>query len=88
MQVKKGPPLLLYYWALKRTSVRIIIQTNVLTLEAISMEEYLIVSYNFECPVDVVIAGQHIIGLVEQLDEDDRVMISGKWYPIGEVQYV
>ncbi len=52
------------------------------------MEELLIVSHNFNCHVDVIIAGKRIIGLVEQLDEDDRVLISGKWYPIEEVQYV
>jgi len=57
-------------------------------MEAIVVEELLIVSHNFNCHVDVIIAGKRIIGLVEQLDEDDRVLISGKWYPIEEVQYV
>lgn len=52
------------------------------------MEEYLIVSCNFHCPVDVLVSGQRITGHVEQLDEDDRVLIGGKWYPIEEVQYV
>jgi len=51
------------------------------------MEEYLIVSCNFHCLVDVIIAGHHVTGLVEQLDEDDRVLIAGQWYSIGEVQY-
>lgn len=45
-------------------------------------------SFNFECPVYVIAAGQRVTGLVEQLDEDDRVLISGNWYPIGEIQYV
>jgi len=49
------------------------------------MEEYLIVSCNFNCRVDVIASGQHISGLVDQLDEDGRVMIGGNWYPISEL---
>ncbi|WP_391572181.1 hypothetical protein [Cohnella sp.] len=49
------------------------------------MEEYLIVSCNFRVPIDVIIAGQHVIGLVEQPDEKDRVLIAGQWYPIAAI---
>jgi len=55
-------------------------------VEAINLEEYLIVSCNFHFPVDVIISGQHISGHVEQLDEDDRVLIAGKWYPIAAIK--
>lgn len=55
-------------------------------MEAINLEKYLVVSCNFHCRVDVVIAGQHITGQVEQLGEDDRVMIGGKWYPIAAIK--
>jgi len=51
------------------------------------MEEYLIVSHNFHCPVDVIISGQHITGQVEELD-DDRARIGGAWYPIREMEWV
>lgn len=51
------------------------------------MLEYLIVSFNFQRPVRVIVSGRRIRGLVEQLDEDDRVLIAGQWYPIEEVQY-
>lgn len=51
------------------------------------MEEYLIVSHNFGCPVNVIASGQRVTGLVEHIDEDDRVLIGGMWYPIEEVQY-
>jgi len=50
------------------------------------LEEFLIVSHNFQCPVEVVVEGRHISGLVEQLDEEN-VLIAGQWYLIEEVHY-
>jgi len=50
------------------------------------VEEFLTLSCNFRIPVDVIVAGQHVVGKVEDID-DDRALIAGKWYPIGEINY-
>jgi len=53
------------------------------------MEEFLTVSCNFKIAVDVIIAGQHVVGKVEKLELDDgRAQIDGKWYPIKEMEWV
>jgi len=50
------------------------------------MEEFLTLSCNFKIPVDVMIAGRHVVGKVDDID-DDRAMIAGKWYPINEMEW-
>jgi len=50
------------------------------------VEEYLIISHNFHCPVDIIVGNRHVEGQVDDI-EDDRAMIAGQWYPIKEIRY-
>lgn len=51
------------------------------------MEEYLIIAHNFKIPVDVILAGRHVTGIVEEIDEDGRVKIKGRWYPMVRLEW-
>ncbi|WP_182300720.1 hypothetical protein [Cohnella cholangitidis] len=48
------------------------------------MEELLTLSLNFQEPIGVIVHGEPVIGIVEEMD-DDRVNLSGAWYPIDEI---
>jgi len=50
------------------------------------MKEYLTISCNFNCLAHVIIAGHHVKGKVEQLD-DDRAKIAGAWYNLREMEW-
>lgn len=48
------------------------------------MEELLTLSCNFGLPIGLIVSGTPITGIVEEIDED-RVRLSGEWYPIAEI---
>ncbi|RED54816.1 hypothetical protein [Cohnella lupini] len=50
------------------------------------MEELLTLSYNFGEPIDVLINGHNVTGIVEDLDEQ-QVKLSGEWYQLRDVTY-
>jgi len=51
------------------------------------VEEYLIIAHNFKVPVDVILSGRHVIGMVEKIDEYGRVKIKGRWYPMDRLEW-
>ena len=48
------------------------------------MEEILTLSYNFAEPIGIIVHGEKVIGIVEEM-EDGRVNLSGTWYQLNEV---
>ncbi|MFC5468396.1 hypothetical protein ACFPPD_06665 [Cohnella suwonensis] len=49
------------------------------------VEEYVMISHNFKLLIGVIINDRTVTGMVEQIDEDDRFLLSGEWYRLQDI---
>lgn len=50
-----------------------------------NIEEIITLSLNFREPIGIIVDAKEINGVIEDMDELDRVLLAGEWYRLQDI---